>query len=535
MKFWVLSILVFLSLPGFALEPAEYELDMEFAYGICEGKKGFYFIDYDNETIFQMDDDGNIDELVSLSGIKGTPTSLCYDKSSKSLYVVSRNSVWEVDVKDESYNELFEVENVSNYGLTGLEFDGENFYICNRFEQNIKVYSEAGIYLRTIDLPIDSTSYRDITLYDNSLWVVNSSKRIVYKMDPESGDYLGSFFLPSNGEHYRGICHDGTRFWLIDKLNQILKPVFVEDLGYAIKSDPKMVTATVNVQLTAKYSEITADVYFPVPPEMERQQILSIDYSSDVTANAFDQYGQEFSRLSMRIPYGQSKTAFMTVNAVLWSIRYSQNAVDEDAEIPSDIASLFTKQVDQLTMNSPLLKEIAAGIEAEATNFIHKIYLTRIAVFDRVSYSMDGSWDNAETVLRNGQGSCSEYSTVFAALCRLNGIPVKMAGTSRRSTAETNGNLLSSTDEVFHRFPLVYLPGVGWAPIDANSDDDADGEYTMNRFLAYKNTHLIFSQSFFDSDILGTGYLYDVEASGSYSRERWVDWTWTDDYYEPEL
>lgn len=48
---------------------------------------------------------------------------------------------------------------------------------------------------------------------------------------------------------------------------------------------------------------------------------------------------------------------------------------------------------------------------------------------DHLSYVLDG-WDDASTVLSAGQGSCSEYSMLFSALARSNGLPTRFIGSA---------------------------------------------------------------------------------------------------------
>lgn len=86
-------------------------------------------------------------------------------------------------------------------------------------------------------------------------------------------------------------------------------------------------------------------------------------------------------------------------------------------------------------------------------------------VGEQLEYEMVGGWNVAPAVLERGTGSCSEYTFVFIAMCRAAGLPARYVG----------GSLLrgdaASTDEAYHRWPEVYLPGYGWVPADPQAGD----------------------------------------------------------------
>ncbi|MCD6331566.1 MAG: transglutaminase domain-containing protein [Thermoplasmata archaeon] len=42
-------------------------------------------------------------------------------------------------------------------------------------------------------------------------------------------------------------------------------------------------------------------------------------------------------------------------------------------------------------------------------------------VIKTLDYAIDGRWDDAPTVLKRGNGSCSEYCFAYIALCRAAG------------------------------------------------------------------------------------------------------------------
>ncbi len=87
--------------------------------------------------------------------------------------------------------------------------------------------------------------------------------------------------------------------------------------------------------------------------------------------------------------------------------------------------------------------------------------------------------------LKRGNGSCSEYSFVYIAMCRAAGIPARYSG------AITIRGDLASEDEVFHRWCEIYLPNYGWLPVDPSGGDTPSPEGQAQRFGFVGNSYLV--------------------------------------------
>jgi len=113
---------------------------------------------------------------------------------------------------------------------------------------------------------------------------------------------------------------------------------------------------------------------------------------------------------------------------------------------------------------------------------------------------MVGGWDVPEVVLKRGSGSCSEYTYTFVALCRAAGLPARYQG-----SIVVRGDD-ASIDEAFHRWAQVYLPGIGWLPVDANRGDAKAPADQARGFGELSNRFLITTQGGGDSEYLRWGY-----------------------------
>lgn len=145
------------------------------------------------------------------------------------------------------------------------------------------------------------------------------------------------------------------------------------------------------------------------------------------------------------------------------------------------------------------------GIKALVENIVRWI-------IDRMEYDMDDSWDDAATGLARGTGSCSEYSFVFSALARLNGIPTRLAGGVQ-------------LDESLHRWTELWYPGTGWVPvdvtkIDSSDKDSLDWEYLFGKTWQEIPLSLVGNPD--ASPLEESFYLYRRYRGGSREREATV-------------
>ena len=113
---------------------------------------------------------------------------------------------------------------------------------------------------------------------------------------------------------------------------------------------------------------------------------------------------------------------------------------------------------------------------------------------------MIGGWDIPEVVLKRGSGSCSEYTYAFIALCRAAGIPARYQG-----SIVVRGDD-ASIDEAFHRWAQVYLPNLGWVPVDANRGDKPSPADQARAFGQLSNRFLITTHGGGGSEHLAWGY-----------------------------
>jgi hypothetical protein len=106
-----------------------------------------------------------------------------------------------------------------------------------------------------------------------------------------------------------------------------------------------------------------------------------------------------------------------------------------------------------------LIKEVAEAIEGETDMEIAKNIYDYIA--ENMEYEITGGRGlGAVVALQRGKGDCTEYSDIFAALCRAKNIPARVvSGCTVRTDSQSPK----------HNWVEAYLRGYGWVPFDPTS------------------------------------------------------------------
>ena len=227
--------------------------------------------------------------------------------------------------------------------------------------------------------------------------------------------------------------------------------------------------------------------YCAIPPGLPpRQQILDISYAPGGYTTGSDNWGQDYTQWIRPIVFPNIivETNY-TVKVRLYNITYNVNWENVTNYIPDSINdSGYLNDDEMYDITNPIIVDAVADAIGGQNHQYWKAWMIHNYVIDNLDYDDDGIWDDAPTVLQRGDGSCSEYSYVYIAMCRCAGIPARyVGGTVCASDYQTPDN-----DTTFHRWTQIYLHPYGWLPVDSNWCDLAgnDSKYFLrnsNRLL----------------------------------------------------
>lgn len=148
-------------------------------------------------------------------------------------------------------------------------------------------------------------------------------------------------------------------------------------------------------------------------------------------------------------------------------------------EIPQELLRL-TEPVPNLWENAPELREKAEELKGETP------YLTARNIFefvkDHVDYLILDRNQGALEVYRSRVGKCTDFTNLFIALARLSGLPAKfLAGYGY------NPQFGDNAERMGHAFVALYLPGVGWVPVDETWMGGQFGELSEDHLLLFSS------------------------------------------------
>ncbi|MBI4601880.1 MAG: transglutaminase domain-containing protein [Planctomycetes bacterium] len=215
------------------------------------------------------------------------------------------------------------------------------------------------------------------------------------------------------------------------------------------------------------------EVALAVPRTDDRQSIHSVRFSQEPARRTSDGWDQELAHFVVdEVPPGGEAEVRLTVDVALRDLHWLITGRDVGAldEVPARVRRHYLKDGDNYRLDEALLRRVASRIPPAAAGVFETIRGIHDLVVDSLEYCRDDRWDPADRVLREGKGSCSEYAYLMIALCRLQGIPARYAGGTWIDGPEQAAHV----DRVFHRWVEVYLPRVGWFPIDPTEDDRAE-------------------------------------------------------------
>ncbi len=213
---------------------------------------------------------------------------------------------------------------------------------------------------------------------------------------------------------------------------------------------------------------ITTNVttYLPQPQTLYNQEIHGlIVYHPTPEGFKTDRWGQVVAYYNHILAPNESITLSWKLNATLYAVQYILLPWRVQGEIPQEIIEQYTVDDDLYKINDPYIQNIVQEVVGGEQNLLRKAKKLHNYVINHLEYVLDDAWDDAPTVLKRGNGSCSEYCSAYIALCRAAGIPARYKG----------GTICKKEppyeDRVHHRIVEIYFPSYGWVPIDATYDD----------------------------------------------------------------
>ncbi len=445
---------VFSPLTGSFGEPRT--LPAERAWGIAADAKGLVWVsDRDTKRILRFDPKTGRSDKV-LSELESDAAGLAW--SPDGLWVTAGDKVVLLDPEDGTEKFTF---TGSSKDMSGVFFDGKYLWLADRINDRI-----------VVALP--------------------------------DGTIFGAF--PSPGPYPAGLVRSGDTLWVLDFEKRTL---FALDLSFSVEpyylGEPhrRMVFFSDTLFNRGPSSDAIGRIYVAVGENGPHQRILDgPSFVPQKVSFVQDMWGQRFAALEGLIPVGKNLSLGYLAVVETRDLNYFilPEWVKGLEAIPADIRAAYTKDGTKLMVNDPVVRDLVKQIVGNEKNPFWIAFKIHKYLHENIAYERTGGWNAAPVILKRGTGSCSEFSFAFIALARAAGLPARYeAGVVVRQDE-------GSVDEVYHRWPQVYLPPFGWVPVDPSKGKPATPYEVATSFGSLSHRFFVTTHGGGDSAYLGWTY-----------------------------
>jgi len=430
-------------------------LPCERAWGIAADKTGLWVSDRDTKRLIHFDPANGISDF-TLSELESDPSGLAW--SPDGLWTAAGNKIMLLDPTDGTEKISF---TGSSNDMSGVFFDGSYLWLSDRITDRIVVSLPDGTIFGAFPSPGPYPA--GLVRVGNVLWVLDFEKRMLYEVD----------IAPSSEPFYLGQPHRRTVSYFYTLFNR------------------------------GPSSAARGRIYVAIGEDDAHQRILKGPaFIPQQVSFVRDGWGQRFAAVEGDIPVTKSLALGYLAEIETRDLNYFilPEWVKGIETIPADIRTAYTRDGSKLQINDPTVRDLVKQIVGTEKNPFWIAFKIHKYLHEHIAYERTGGWNAAPVVLKRGTGSCSEFSFAFIALARAAGLPARYeAGVVVR---QDDG----SVDEVYHRWPQVYLPPFGWIPVDPSKGKPATPYEVATSFGSLSHRFFVTTHGGGDSSYLGWTY-----------------------------
>ncbi len=193
-----------------------------------------------------------------------------------------------------------------------------------------------------------------------------------------------------------------------------------------------------------------------------RQRLIHSPVSYQVTKDP--EYGNDILYLDLRTPIPPTLDLAVLYEA---DVHGEQVELAKASSVPSGLGRKmqFDLQSNRYMVVNDEVRALAQAVAAGAPTPAEKVERIYRYVIERMTYEKETpGWGNGDTVraCSVGTGNCTDFHSLFISLARACGIPARFQiglPVPNKAEGEIPG---------YHCWAFVYLPKMGWVPVDAS-------------------------------------------------------------------
>lgn len=431
--------------------------------GLAWDGKNLWAVDHKTDLLYKIDEKtGKVLHTISSPGYR--PAGLAWDGRHLWNADTLQNKLYRLNISSGLVEQTMDSPSAEP---SALGWDGRDLWLASSSSKMLqRIDRQDGTNKDSHQPPGESID--GLTFDGRYLWLADRLSDKIYLLDPASGEVL--FAVAAPGPYVTGLAFDGKNIWAADYQTDRIYRLSVEGNNKPIRRKIK----TLDVEYTHQVRNLgpgtvtKADVYLAIPSADDEQDLNEQPRFSPAPQETLtDEWGQKIAHFVFaEMAGGKFPTVTMKTRLTMYDVQWQiyPHLVKALNTMPS-MTRMFLTDGDKYLIKHPTIQKAVKEAMADEKNpywMARRIYRY---IHQKMFYKLEGGWNVAPRVLERGNGSCSEYSFVFIAMCRAAGIPARYVGSLvvRKDQA--------SFDDIFHRWVEIYLPGYGWVPVDPSRGD----------------------------------------------------------------
>jgi len=184
------------------------------------------------------------------------------------------------------------------------------------------------------------------------------------------------------------------------------------------------------------------------------QTVRSMETTPDDYRVIVDEYGNQYAEFDLDMPPGETVEIRLAYRVVVHELAYDL------ADCTGDMPDEYTQAELHIESNNVQITELSQEL-SEGKTTCEQVRAFYDYIGNHLVYSYNGADWGAQASLGEMGADCTEYASLMIALSRAAGIPARyMEGVWAR------GETAPDDAHTEHAWLEVYLPGVGWTPMD---------------------------------------------------------------------
>jgi transglutaminase-like putative cysteine protease len=248
-----------------------------------------------------------------------------------------------------------------------------------------------------------------------------------------------------------------------------------------------------------------------VPPY---QTVLSTEISPSDYQPVTDEYGNQYAEFDLSdMPAGTAVTIELAYRVAVHEPVY--NLGDCTGEMPAE----HTQAELHVESNNPQILDLSRELSAGKRNACERVRAFYDYVGNRLVHSYNGADWGAQAALGEMGADCTEYASLMMALSRAAGIPARYL-----EGLWASDEAVQDDGRTEHAWLEVYLPGVGWVPMDPTLGRSS---VSRERYFAHlPPDHIIVTMGRNPSTLRGASYWTHLYWPGKSTEIRVAGFEW---------